>query len=81
MSESYKGYRTPKIIIGYAIRRYYRLKLSLRDINEMLLERDIKVSYETNLKYYKLTPDLLHFFIEPLSNAQKHHWICHTKVL
>lgn len=36
----------PKSIIGYAIRRYYRFKLSLRDVSEMLLVRGIEVSYE-----------------------------------
>ncbi|MGV8949283.1 MAG: IS6 family transposase [Candidatus Paracaedibacter sp.] len=47
MTDRYKGYRMPKSIIGYAVRRYYRFKLSLRDISEMLLERGIEVSYET----------------------------------
>lgn len=47
MEGKYKGYRTPASIIGYAVRRYYRYKLSLRDISEMLLERGINVTYET----------------------------------
>ncbi len=47
MRDRYKGYRMPKSIIGYAIRRYYRFKLSLRDVSEMLLERGIEVTYET----------------------------------
>jgi len=47
MTDRYKGYRMPKSIIGYAIRRYYRFKLSLRDVSEMLLERGIEVTYET----------------------------------
>jgi putative transposase len=47
MTDRYKGYRMPKSIIGYAIKRYYRFKLSLRDVSEMLLERGIEVSYET----------------------------------
>jgi putative transposase len=47
MTDRYKGYRMPKSIIGYAIRRYYRFKLSLRDVSEMLLERGVEVSYET----------------------------------
>jgi putative transposase len=46
MSEKYKGYRTPKSIIGYAVRHYYRFKLSLRDVSEMLLKRGIEVSKE-----------------------------------
>ena len=47
MEGKYKGYRTPASIIGYSVRRYYRYKLSLRDISEMLLERGITVTYET----------------------------------
>lgn len=47
MSDHYKGYRTPKSIIGYTVRLYYRYKLSLRDISELLLERGVEVTYET----------------------------------
>lgn len=47
MSGKFKGYRMTKSIIEYAVRRYYRYKLSLRDVSEMLLERSIEVSYET----------------------------------
>lgn len=50
-SDKYRGYRTPKSIIGYAVRRYYRYKLSLRDVSEMLLERGFEVSYETIRKW------------------------------
>ena len=47
MTDRYKGYRMPKSIIGYAVKHYYRFKLSLRDVSEMLLERGIQVTYET----------------------------------
>jgi putative transposase len=47
MREHYKGYRLPKSIIGYAVRLYYRYKLSLRDVSELLLERGVEVTYET----------------------------------
>ncbi|WP_320408882.1 hypothetical protein [Candidatus Paracaedibacter symbiosus] len=43
MTDRYKGYHLPKIIIGYAIRHYYRYKLSSRDISEILFERGIEV--------------------------------------
>jgi putative transposase len=46
MTERYKGYRLPKAIIGYAVRLYFRYKLSLRDISELLLERGVQVTYE-----------------------------------
>lgn len=41
MEGKYKGYRTPASIIGYAVRRYYRYKLSLRDISEMWVVADL----------------------------------------
>lgn len=53
MASKYKGYRTPKSIIGYAVRHYHRYKLSLRDLSEMLLERGIEVTFETIRKWCK----------------------------
>ena len=47
MDEKYKGYRIPKTLIGYAVRLYFRYKLSLRDISELLMERGLTVSYES----------------------------------
>ena len=47
MSDHYKGYRLPKSIIGYAVRLYFRYKLSLRDVSEILIERGIDVTYES----------------------------------
>lgn len=45
--EKYKGYRFPKSIIGFAVRYYYRYKLSLRDMSEIMLDRGVEVTYET----------------------------------
>ncbi|WPY01721.1 IS6 family transposase domain protein (plasmid) [Candidatus Trichorickettsia mobilis] len=45
MIERYKGYRYPKSVIGFAVRYYFRYKLSLRDLSELLLDRGIEVSY------------------------------------
>lgn len=47
MSEKYKGYRIPKTLIGYAVRLYFRYKLSLRDVSELLMERGLTVTYES----------------------------------
>jgi hypothetical protein len=44
---SYKRHRFPPQIIAHAIWLYYRFPLSLRLVEEMLLERGIVVSYET----------------------------------
>ncbi len=44
---SYKRHHFPSEIIAHAVWLYYRFPLSLRMIEEMLLERGISVSYET----------------------------------
>jgi putative transposase len=44
---SYKRHRFPPQIIAHAVWLYYRFRLSLRLVDEMLLERGILVSYET----------------------------------
>jgi putative transposase len=44
---NYKNHRFPPEIIARAVWLYYRFGLSLRDVEEMLLERGIAVSYET----------------------------------
>src|ERR1700730_16409436 len=44
---SYKGYRFPLKIIQQAIWLYVRFTLSFRDVEDLLAERGIMVSYET----------------------------------
>src|ERR1700689_564210 len=44
---SYAGYRFPPEIIRQAIWLYFRVTLSLRDVEDLLAERGIIVSYET----------------------------------
>jgi putative transposase len=44
---SYSGYRFPADIIQRAIWMYQRFTLSFRDIEELLAERGITVSYES----------------------------------
>ena len=46
-SVSYKRYHFPPQIIAHAVWLYFRFPLSLRLVEEMLLERGIVVSYET----------------------------------
>ena len=43
---SYHGYRHPVEVIAHAVWLYYRFHLSLRDVEELLAERGIRVSYE-----------------------------------
>ena len=42
----YKGHRFPAEIIQYAVWLYHRFNLSNRDIEDLLAERGITVSYE-----------------------------------
>ncbi len=44
---SYSGYRFPPAIIQQAIWLYLRFTLSLRDVEDLLAERGITVSYES----------------------------------
>lgn len=48
---SYKRHRFPPEIIAHAVWLYVRFNLSLREVQEMLLERGIDVSYETILRW------------------------------
>ena len=43
----YHGYRFPPEVISHAIWLYYRFNLSFRDIEDLLAQRGIIVSYET----------------------------------
>ena len=42
-----KGYRFPRSIVSYAVWAYHRFALSLRDVEDLLAERGVTVSYET----------------------------------
>mgnify|MGYP000502995649 FL=1 len=42
-----KSVRFPKSVIGYAVWAYHRFALSLRDVEDLLAARGIKVSHET----------------------------------
>ena len=44
---SYRGYRFPAEIISHAVWLYYRFRLSFRDVDDLLAQRGIEVSYET----------------------------------
>ena len=45
-SNIYKRYRFPSVIIQHAVWLYYRFNLSHRDIEDLLAERGINVTYE-----------------------------------
>jgi putative transposase len=43
----YPGHRFPREIVSHAVWLYYRFALSLRDVEDLLAERGLAVSYET----------------------------------
>ena len=46
-SPSYRGYRFPREIISHAVWLYNRFCLSFRDVEDLLAQRGVIVSYET----------------------------------
>jgi transposase-like protein len=44
---SYRGYRYAAEIISHAVWLYFRFSLSLRDVEELMAERGVTVTYET----------------------------------
>ncbi|MEV5881091.1 IS6 family transposase [Streptomyces sp. NPDC052101] len=47
MPPSYRGFRYPVEVIAHAVWLYHRFPLSFREVEELLLERGITVTYET----------------------------------
>jgi putative transposase len=47
----YKNHRFPVEIISHAVWLYFRLCLSLREVEELLLERGVSVTYEAIRKW------------------------------
>jgi putative transposase len=87
---SYKRHRFPPQIIAHAIWLYFRFPLSLRLVEEMLLERGIVVSYETirrwgrkfGSEYARRLPrkpprpnDIWHLDEVVIRTAGKKHWL------
>ena len=46
-SPSYQRHRFPPAIIGHAVWLYFRFALSYRDVEELLAERGVILTYET----------------------------------
>ena len=57
---SYAGYRFPAEIIHQAIWLYLRFTLSFRDVEDLLAERGIAVSYETVRRWVNYFGGLCH---------------------
>ena len=50
---NYRGYRFPSEIIAQAVWLYHRFKLSFRDVEDLLAERGVTVSYETIRQWWR----------------------------
>src|SRR5215218_10061494 len=50
-TERYKNHRFPAEIISHGVWLYYRFTLSYRDVQELLFERGIDVTYEAIRKW------------------------------
>ena len=50
-AERYKNHRFPSEIISHGVWLYYRFTLSYRDVQEILMERGIRVSHEAIRKW------------------------------
>jgi putative transposase len=48
---SYKGFRFPVEIISHCVWLYYRFPLSLREVEETMMERGVIVSYEAIVRH------------------------------
>jgi hypothetical protein len=48
---SYRCHRYPPEIIAQCVRLYYRFSLSYRDVEELMFERGVIVSYESNRRW------------------------------
>ena len=46
-NQDYLGHRFPPEIISYAVWAYHRFALSFRDVEDLLAERGVIVSYES----------------------------------
>jgi putative transposase len=49
----YKNHRFPTEIISHAVWLYFRFCLSFRDVEELLLEHGVVVTYEAIRKWYR----------------------------
>ncbi|EFH80902.1 IS6 family transposase [Ktedonobacter racemifer] len=46
-SSPYKGYRFPPVIISHCVWLYFRFSLSFRDVEELMAERGVVLTFET----------------------------------
>jgi hypothetical protein len=57
VAPSYQGFRFPVEIISHCVWLYHRFPLSLREVEEMMLERGVVVTYETIRAWWPSSPE------------------------
>ena len=63
---SYRGYRFPPEIISHAVWLYHRFGLSFRDVEDLLAERGVSVTY-ASIRQWCLTRSSCRFEDESIS--------------
>lgn len=71
---TYKNHRFPISIVARAIWLYFRFNLSLREVEEMMLERGIEVSYETIRRWCRSHGSLLTSRLRRKSPSNRDVW-------
>lgn len=72
---SYRRHRFPPIIIQHSVWLYYRFTLSYRDVEDLLAERGIDVSYETIRFWWNRFGPL---FAAQIRKKRLQHPACHS---
>jgi transposase-like protein len=71
----YHGHRFPASIISCAVCWYFRFHLSLRDIEELLFEQGVTVSYAGAQLSATLSKAASHAFIRSITSARvRYSW-------
>ncbi|SEB04842.1 IS6 family transposase [Rubrimonas cliftonensis] len=76
-----KGHRFPHEIIAQAVRLYLRFNLSLRDVEELLAERGVVVSYETIRKWVARFAPQFAAAVRRARPAPNDQWHLHEMVI
>ena len=71
---SFKSHRFPADIIRHSIRLYARFTLSFRDVEEMLADRGLDVSYETVRRWFLKFGSVIAANLRRTRPKPSNHW-------
>ncbi|CCM75634.1 hypothetical protein BN77_2804 [Rhizobium mesoamericanum STM3625] len=72
---TYKNRRFPIEILARAIWLYFRFNVSLREVEEMMLERGVAVSYETIRRWYRSHGSMITARLDRKSPSSSDVWL------